>query len=91
MVDKLLARADRAIRDNQFIRRQARENLLRAKFSAARLKRTLHWARSAGVRDRSQIAFEMANMIAAALENPAGDAASGSSDETSRENTCDAA
>jgi len=81
MDDKLLARADRAIRDSQFIRAQARENVLQTKMVVARVKGTLQWARSFGVTGHPQIAPAMADMMVA-RENPQANAASGSSHKT---------
>lgn len=70
MNDELLVRAQRAIRVNQSMRAKAREKLRRAKFAGSRLRETLRWARSVGVKGHPQLGLEMADRIAAALENP---------------------
>jgi hypothetical protein len=78
--DPLLQRADRAIRENQFFRRERLQNLMLAKAASARIKRTMQWARAERSRDR-QIGLEMADMAVEALGNPEAKTASATSDE----------
>lgn len=84
MNDPLLERAERAIRENRFIREQCLQNLMQAKVTTARIKRTMQWARAERSMPR-QIGLEMAEMIVEAQENPRSKTVLATSEQTSCE------
>lgn len=81
MNDNLLERADRAIRDNRFVREQRRLNLMQARAASARIKAIVQWAHADQSRSR-QVGLEMAEMIAQAHEHPTAKTASATSEQT---------
>jgi hypothetical protein len=81
MSEDLLKRADQALRDNQVIRAHCLGNLMQARAAAARVKKTLLWAKADTVRAR-QLGLETADRVVAILENREGNTASGSSEQT---------
>jgi len=81
MNDDLLKRADRAMRENQFIREQCLGNLMQAKAAGARIKRMVQWA-TADTANARHLGLEAAGRVVSNLENHEANKASGTSDKT---------